>query len=64
MTPKLRTIRTTRRATSVPRKAIRAAVKAVSAARTPEMQRLVRGEATEEEIERLFALSVFVKRPK
>jgi hypothetical protein len=55
MTPKLRTIRTTRRATSVPRKAIRAAVKAVSAARTPEMQRLVRGEATEEEIARFLS---------
>jgi hypothetical protein len=52
MTPKLRTIRTRRRATSVPRKAIRAAVKAVMANRTPEMDRLIRGEATPEEVER------------
>jgi hypothetical protein len=44
MTPRLRTIRTRRRATSVPRKEIRAAVKAVMATRTPEIERLVRGE--------------------
>ena len=44
MTPKLRTIRTTRYAGSVSRKEIAAAVKAVAAARTPEMERLVRGE--------------------
>jgi hypothetical protein len=52
MKPKLRTIITTRRATSVPRKDIRDAVKAVSAARTPEMERVIRGEATPEEVER------------
>ena len=55
MTPKLRTIRTTRRATSVPRKEIRAAVKAVLANRTPEMERLIRGEATDEEVERALS---------
>jgi hypothetical protein len=55
MTPKLRTIRTRRRATSVPRKAIRAAVKAVAAERSPEMERIIRGEATEEEIARFLS---------
>ena len=49
MTPKLRTIRTTRRVGSVSRKEIRAAVKAIAAKRTPEMERLIRGEATPEE---------------
>jgi hypothetical protein len=43
MTPKLRTIRTTRRRTSVPRKEIRAAVKAVMAERDPETDLLIRG---------------------
>jgi hypothetical protein len=38
----------------VPRRKIRAAVKAVSAARTPEMERIIRGEATEEEIARFL----------
>jgi hypothetical protein len=52
MKPKLRTIITTRRATSVPRREIRAAVKAVAAKRTPEMIRLIRGEATPEEVAR------------
>jgi hypothetical protein len=54
MTPKLRTIRTTRRVGSVSRKEIRAALKEVMAARTQEMERLVRGEATKEEIARLL----------
>jgi len=36
----------------VPRKAIRAAVKAVAAKRTPEMEKLLRGEATPEEVAR------------
>jgi hypothetical protein len=44
MKPKLRTIITTKRVGSVPRKEIRAAIKAVMAERTPEMERLVRGE--------------------
>jgi hypothetical protein len=44
MKAKLRTIITTRRVGSVSRKDIRAAVRAVAAARTPEMERLVRGE--------------------
>jgi hypothetical protein len=43
MTPKLRTIRTRRHATSVPRKAIMAAAKAVTAARDPEIDLIVRG---------------------
>jgi hypothetical protein len=43
MTPKLRTIRTTRRVGSVSRKEIRAALKVVMANRTPEMERLARG---------------------
>jgi hypothetical protein len=43
MTPKLRTIRTTRRVGSVSRKEIRAAIKAVAAERTPEIERLIRG---------------------
>jgi hypothetical protein len=46
MTPKLRKILTTRRKTSVPRKAIAAAVRAVKAERDPETERLVRGEST------------------
>jgi hypothetical protein len=53
MTPKLRTIRTTRRVGSVSRKQIAAAVKAVAAARTPEMERLGRGVATPKELARL-----------
>jgi hypothetical protein len=52
MKTKLRTIHTRRRATSVPRREIRAAVKAVAAQRTPEMERLIRGEATPEEVAR------------
>jgi hypothetical protein len=44
MKPKLRKIITTRIPTSVPRKEIRAAIKAVMAERTPEMERLARGE--------------------
>jgi hypothetical protein len=44
MKPKLRTIVTTKLRTSVPRKEIRAAIKAVMAERTPEMERLARGE--------------------
>jgi hypothetical protein len=44
MTPKLRTIRTRRRVLTVPRRKIAAAVKAVMATRTPEIERLVRGE--------------------
>jgi len=44
MKPKLRRIITTRRVGSVPRKDIRAAIKAVMAERTPEMQALARGE--------------------
>jgi hypothetical protein len=51
MTPKLRTIRTTRRVGSVSRKAIRAALKEVMAARTPEMERLVRGESVRKKAE-------------
>jgi hypothetical protein len=47
MKPKLRKIITTRLATSVPRKQIRAAIKAVMAERTPEMERLARGEPIE-----------------
>jgi hypothetical protein len=43
MKPKLRTIVTTKRVGSVPRKDIRAAIKEVMAERTPEMERLVRG---------------------
>jgi hypothetical protein len=43
MTPKLRTIRTTRRVGSVSRKEIRAAVKAVMAERDPETDLLIRG---------------------
>jgi hypothetical protein len=43
MTPKLRTIRTTKRIGSVSRKEIRAALKVVMANRTPEMERLARG---------------------
>jgi hypothetical protein len=43
MTPKLRTIRTTRRVGSVSRKEIRAALKVVMANRTPEIERLARG---------------------
>jgi len=43
MKPKLRTILTRRHRTSVPRKAMRAAVRAVMAERTPEMEALVRG---------------------
>jgi hypothetical protein len=46
MKPKLRTIRTRRRATSVPRKDIRAAAKAVTAARDPEIDLIVRGLAS------------------
>lgn len=53
MTPKLRTIRTTRYVGSVSRKQIATAVKAVAAVRNPEMGRLVRGEAPKEEIARL-----------
>jgi hypothetical protein len=73
MKPKLRKILTTRRATSVPRKAIRAAVKAVAAERTPEMERLIRGVATPEEAARAlgkypmpaagYERSVFVNCP-
>jgi len=44
MKPKLRTIITTRRVGTVSRKKIRAAIKEVMAERTPEMERLVRGE--------------------
>jgi hypothetical protein len=44
MKPKLRKIITTKIPTSVPRKEIRAAIKAVMAERTPEMERLARGE--------------------
>ena len=44
MKPKLRTIITTRRVGTVSRKEIRAAIKAVMAERTPEMEALVRGE--------------------
>jgi hypothetical protein len=54
MKPKLRTILTRRRATTVPRREIRAAVKAVAAERSPEMERLIRGEATPEEVARLI----------
>jgi len=43
MKPKLRTIVTTRRVGTVSRKEIRAAIKAVMAERTPEMERLVLG---------------------
>jgi hypothetical protein len=46
MKPKLRTIRTTRRPTSVPRKAMLAAAKAVTAARDPETDLIVRGLAS------------------
>lgn len=52
MKTKLREIRTTRRVGSVSRKDIRAAVKAVAAERTPEMERLIRGEASAEETAR------------
>jgi hypothetical protein len=45
MKPKLRAIITTKLPTSVPRKKIRAAIRAVMAERTPEMERLVRGES-------------------
>src|SRR4051794_33527001 len=43
MTPKLRTIRTTRRVGSVSRKDIRAALKVVMSNRTPEIERLALG---------------------
>jgi hypothetical protein len=43
MTPKLRTILTRRRVTSVPRREIRAAVKAVIAERDEETDLLMRG---------------------
>jgi|GEM_PF-2298015 len=49
MKPKLRTIMTTNRHTSVPRKAMRAAAKAVTAARDPETDRIVRGLASPKE---------------
>jgi hypothetical protein len=44
MTPKLRTIITTKRVGTVSRKEIRAAIKAVMAERSPEMEAVVRGE--------------------
>jgi hypothetical protein len=50
MKSKLRTIITTRRATSVPRKDIRAAVRAVTAARDPETDLIVRGLASPKKV--------------
>jgi hypothetical protein len=50
MTPKLREILTTRRKTSVPRKAFAAAARAVKAARDPETERIVRGESSGKKI--------------
>jgi hypothetical protein len=50
MRPKLRTIQTTRRPTSVPRKAMLAAAKAVTAARDPETDLIVRGLASPKKV--------------